>query len=121
MKAILLISCFSVICLCFANAQNEVNKSSRIYEVVEITGPGLLQGALIKLEWDRSHKLFWDARLRDERGKLLEFESIQDALSYLDLIGWETISSYNDEDFKVKFVLRKKNDEAILLPTLTRE
>lgn len=120
-KPIFLTFYFSVVLFCFANAQNESNESLRKYEIVEVTNPAISQGVLIKLERSKSAKLFWDARLRDEEGKLLEFDSKQDALSYLDQIGWETISSYNVEDFGVKFVLKKKNDEAIPLHTLTRE
>lgn len=121
MKPIYLTLIFSIFFFYFASAQNHNKDTTKNYQIVELTNPSLLQGILIRVERNRNSELLSDTRLRDKDGKLLEFNSRTEALNFLDANGWETINSFNTDEFDVKFVLKRKNEEAIPLRSPIRE
>ncbi len=121
MKPIYLSLFFCAFLLSFANAQSQRKDTSQNYQVIELTAPSLLQGVLIKIERERKDELLSDTRLRDEEGNLLEFNSRTEALNFLDANGWETINSFNTDEFDVKFVLKRKIENAIPLRSPTHE
>jgi hypothetical protein len=121
MKPIYFILCLLTFISFTAEALNHSRDTIGIFQIVELTSPSLLQGVLIKVERERGSQLLSDTRLRDADGKLLEFNSRTEALNFLEANGWEAISSFSTDEFEVKFVLKRKSADAILLRYPNRE
>lgn len=69
------------------------------YAYCEIVGTGNMTGTKVKVEIDFGQKKsFWtqykDNRLVDEKGEVIKFNSMVDAMNFMGSIGWEFIQAY---------------------------
>ncbi len=49
---------------------------------------------VVSIDYGQERKLFEDTRLRDQDGKLVNFNSMVDAMNYLGEQGWEFVQAY---------------------------
>jgi hypothetical protein len=48
----------------------------------------------ISIDYGQDSSLFEDTRIRDKKGKKITFNSIIDALNYMESLGWEFVNAY---------------------------
>ncbi len=83
---------------------------------IELTGRGRLFNSKIRVQvdfgQDRSGSSVNEYQITDSNGKLMEFNSMVDALNFFDHLGYEYIDSeYTAEDRPIQYLLRKKKPE----------
>lgn len=48
----------------------------------------------ITIDYGQDTSFFEDSKIRDKNGKVIEFNSVMDALNYMSSIGWEFVDAY---------------------------
>lgn len=48
----------------------------------------------ISIDYGQDSTVFEDTRIRDKNGKIINFNSVIDALNYMESIGWEFVNAY---------------------------
>ena len=48
----------------------------------------------IRIDYGQDSSFFEDTRIRDKNGKAIIFNSVMDALNYMESIGWEYVNAY---------------------------
>lgn len=99
-----------------ASAQVEVdgtNINDLDIQYVELVGQAkLLSLTKIKVFVDYGQEFSWKAQtIKNAEGKSAAFNSMIDALNFMDANGWEYVSNYlinNNGEMTYKFLLRKK-------------
>jgi hypothetical protein len=89
----------AVMALCLSTAILAQNAESRKnYVYCELLGTGKLLSTKVKVQVDFGQKTsFWKGGpefLKDEKGKMIEFNSMIDAMNYFGLQGWEFVQAY---------------------------
>ena len=79
-----------------AIAQFDTTTVPRTEEYCLIIGTGKLFSTKVTIEIDfgQKQKIYGDNRLRGTGGKLIEFESMVDALNFMNSKGWELYAAY---------------------------
>lgn len=99
-----------------ASAQVEVdgtNVNDLDIEYIELVGRSkLLSLTKIKVFVDYGQDFSWKAQtIKDAEGKNASFNSMVDALNFMDANGWEYVNNYlidNNGELTYKYLLRKK-------------
>jgi hypothetical protein len=58
------------------------------------TGKFLSKEVDISIDYGQDSSLFEDTRIRDKNGKIINFNSVIDALNYMESLGWEFVNAY---------------------------
>ena len=58
------------------------------------TGKFLSNEVDIRIDYGQDSSFFEETRIRDEYGKPITFNSVVDALNYMESIGWEYVNAY---------------------------
>lgn len=76
------------------NTSNEKTRDSFLY--AEILGYSKFFSTKISvtIDFGQNTKLFEDTRLRDENGKVINFNSMVDAMNWMGAQGWEFVQAY---------------------------
>lgn len=97
------------------NAQVEVdgiNVNELDIEYLELIGQGKALSLKIKVFVDYGQDFSWKQQtIRDAEGKSASFNSMVDALNFMDANGWEYVNNYQIESnglLTYKYLLRKK-------------
>ena len=69
---------------------------SQEYIYCQIVGTGkiLSNKVTVEIDFGQQTKLFTDKRLRDEKGNVVVFNSMVDAMNYMGSDGWEFMQAY---------------------------
>lgn len=78
----------------FAQAQQEESQRTEEYVLVVATSKLLSTKVTIALDYGQEQKLFKDQRVRSEDGKVQAFNSVVDALNYMNSQGWRFVNAY---------------------------
>lgn len=71
------------------------NDSLRTEEYILIVCSGLLDGrVIVTIDDGKESKTWRDRRITDENGEFIKFNSVIDALSFMNGLGWEFIAAY---------------------------
>ncbi|WP_207420289.1 hypothetical protein [Desertivirga brevis] len=83
-----------------AFSQDTTKKAYEEYCMVVATGKLLSTKVNIKMDYGQEQKLFslQDQRLKDEAGKVIDFNSAIDALNFLGQKGWKLVNAYHIVD-----------------------
>ena len=76
------------------NTSNEKTRDSFLY--AEILGYSKLLSTKVSvtIDFGQNTTLFEDTRLRDENGKVINFNSMVDAMNWMGAQGWEFVQAY---------------------------
>lgn len=90
---------FVLICFCFAiNILAQEQDSPKKYIYCELVGTSKMLSSKVNVEIDfgQAQNLFKtkDSRLRDDNGKVINFNSMVDALNYMGTLNWEFVQAY---------------------------
>ncbi|MFC3417572.1 hypothetical protein [Algoriphagus hitonicola] len=93
---------------------------------IELTRRGKIFNRNIQLEvdfgQDRSKGRINDSQVTDENGRLVEFNSMVDALNFFDRLGYEYIDRADvGENQPLQYLLRRKKEELDLANSPARE
>lgn len=64
------------------------------YSYCQIVGYGFFGKVKVSVDYGEEIKYWKDARINDEAGKAMKFNSMIDALNYMALQGWEHVQAY---------------------------
>ena len=73
-----------------------ITAKSQEYIYCQIVGAGkiLSNKVTVEIDFGQQTGLFTDKRLRDEKGKVIEFNSMVDAMNFMGADGWEFMQAY---------------------------
>lgn len=81
------------------------------------TGKFLSKKVDLTIDYGQESTYFEDMKIRDKNGKVIEFNSVMDALNYMSSIGWEFVDAYavttgnqNVYHYLMKSVSNSKDD-----------
>lgn len=74
-------------------ARDSLNYPTK-YCLLLATGKFLSNEVDIRIDYGQDSSLFEDTRIRDKNGKTIIFNSVMDALNYMESIGWEYVNAY---------------------------
>ncbi|QIX62279.1 hypothetical protein HER32_14270 [Hymenobacter sp. BT18] len=99
MKKILLAALFSVATLAAAQAQTPAPAAPSVarteeYCMMMATQKLMSTKVIITMDYGQERKFFSDARYKDAEGKVQAFNSVIDALNYMNGQGWEFVNAY---------------------------
>lgn len=99
----------------FSQTVNDIPINEIDVEYIQIVGTGNFQSGRIKVKIDFGNENKYlstkETRIKDENGKLLEFNSMVDALNFFSKNGYEFIEAYSlsFEYNECYFMLKKRN------------
>ena len=93
MKSILLVLCMCFTLSSFAQVEE---KTELKYLYCQILGTQKLLSSkvTVKIDFGQVQKFFGDQRLRDEKGEVIDFNSMVDAMNWMGNRGWEFQQAY---------------------------
>lgn len=65
------------------------------YCLLLATGKLFTNDVDIRIDYGQDATFFEDTKIRDENGRIIKFNSVMDALNYMDSLGWEFINAYD--------------------------
>ena len=74
-------------------ARDSLNYPTK-YCLLLATGKFLSNEVDIRIDYGQDSSFFEDTRIRDKNGKTIFFNSVMDALNYMESIGWEYVNAY---------------------------
>ena len=83
------------------------------YCLLLATGKFLSNDVDISIDYGQDSSIFEDTRIRDKNGKIIHFNSVIDALNYMESIGWEFVNAYAitvGSQNVYHYLLRSKDD-----------
>lgn len=77
-------------------AQNDVSIDSMQYFYCQIVGTGKFMSnkVSVTIDFGQVNKVFSDQRLRDDKGEVITFNSMVDAMNWMGVRGWEFMQAY---------------------------
>lgn len=117
MKKLLLSFMLFALTIAIKAQTNTVDENKYIY--CELVGRSKLLSSKINVEVDfgQAQNFFntKDARMRDDNGKVINFNSMVDALNYMGLLNWEFVQAYvvtSENQNVYRWLLKKKLSES---------
>lgn len=117
MKKLLLSFMLFALTIAIKAQTNTVDENKYIY--CELVGKSKLLSSKVNVEVDfgQAQNFFntKDARMRDDNGKVINFNSMVDALNYMGSLNWEFVQAYvvtSDNQNVYRWLLKKKLSES---------
>jgi hypothetical protein len=93
----------------------DINKLEGV-KYVELLGTSkfLSTKLVVSVDYGQEQKLFKSQRIKDDSGKTQDFNSIIDALNFMELNGWEFVNNYTvtvGQQNVYHYLLRKKSQK----------
>ena len=76
------------------NTSNEKTRDSFLYAEILGYSKFFSNKISVTIDFGQNTKLFEDTRLRDENGKVINFNSMVDAMNWMGAQGWEFVQAY---------------------------
>jgi hypothetical protein len=76
------------------NTSNEKTRDSFLYAEILGYSKFLSTKVSVTIDFGQNTTLFEDTRLRDENGKVINFNSMVDAMNWMGAQGWEFVQAY---------------------------
>jgi len=85
----------AIVCLLIAFKSN-AQDTSKVEQYCEVVAtPRLLSNRVtIDIDYGETRSIWKDNRIRDEKGKLIKFNTLVDALNYMGTNGWKLVNAF---------------------------